>query len=374
VVRAKNATLVDAEGRQYVDLFSACGTAWLGHAHEGVGRRIAEQLERTWITGALETPELEQARTAVEAWFPGSHGLAVLYSTGMEAAEFAMRVARVATGRNGMAGFERAMHGKSMATAHLGWDNGDGLELPGFHRFPFVPDASEPEILEQVDRALAARATAAVFVEPLHASGGGHRASDDFYRALRERCRDHGTLLVFDEVLTGFRRTGPAFMFSGLGFVPDLVLVGKAMGNGFPVSAVVADRAIGISPRMLPGSTFSGNPLAAVAVAATLEEMGRIDLEGRVAQIDTIVRRVLGSLDATPAVVRGAGALWVVELPVHADLAAAVQRIYDRGVAVGSAGRSVRILPAATIEPERLERGCAVLADELARACRAAGG
>jgi acetylornithine/succinyldiaminopimelate/putrescine aminotransferase len=291
----------------------------------------------------------------------------------MEAAELAIRISRAVTGRNGLVGFAGGMHGKSLATAHLGWDNRDGLDLPLIHRIPFVDTEQESEILARLDRLLAAGTIGAVFVEPIQASARGHRASPAFYRGLSERCHAYRTLLVFDEILTGFGRTGPWFFFSDLGFTPDVVLVGKAMGGGFPVSAVVVNREIAIEPRMLPTSTYSNNPLAAAAVTATLELMRTIDLPARVAEIESIVKHELQPMNHGPQL-RGRGALWIVELPSEVETAVVAHRLFDRGVAVSFTSRTIRLLPAATIEAPRLAGACRVVAEEVGRACLEAAG
>ena len=365
IASARNDILVDETGRRYIDLFSAHGTVWLGHAHPAIAARVAEQLRRVWVTGGLETAVFEEARAAVEAVLPASHGVAALYSTGMEAAEFAIRVARVVTGRPGVAGFERSMHGKSVATAYLGWYNRDGVALPSFHRLPFVPVVSEDEILDRLGAVLGPGTVGAVFVEPLQASGGGHMASPPFYGEVARLCRRHGAMLVFDEILTGFHRTGPPFFFSGLGLTPDIVLIGKAMGNGFPVSGVVLDRRHAIRSEMLPGSTYAGNALASAAVAATVAEMRALDLPAAVARIERTVADIFGPLRERGLVLRGRGALWVLELATAADAQTAVADIFGAGVAVGYTGRQLRILPAATIEPDNLARACAVIARHL---------
>jgi acetylornithine/succinyldiaminopimelate/putrescine aminotransferase len=312
VARARNDLLFDDAGRAYIDMFTAHGTTWMGHGNVAVKEALAEQLEKVWITGALETAVRSEAEALAASFFPASHTVAGLYSTGMEAAEFALRLARVATGRAWALGFERGMHGKSTATSFLCWDNRDGLDLPQFQRLPFVPTYPEGQILDRLEHALGRREVSAVFVEPLQGSGGGHRASDDFYRALHQCCRAHGTLLVFDEILTGFYRTGRPFVFSGLGFVPDVVLIGKAMGNGFPVSGVVVDRGIPIRAAMLPGSTYAGNALAAAAVLASLRQIRAGDLSREVARIEEAIVRVLGPVRDAGIALRGQGAIWIL--------------------------------------------------------------
>jgi len=123
VVRAEGASVYDESGREYVDLFGGCGTAFLGHGDPVVVQALEAQLRKLWITGAIPFRLREESFLAIERFFPSDLRVACLYSTGMEAAEFALRIARVATGRHGFVGFEGCMHGKSLATAHLGWEN-----------------------------------------------------------------------------------------------------------------------------------------------------------------------------------------------------------------------------------------------------------
>ncbi len=371
IVRGENDILIAEDGRRYIDLFSSHGAAFLGHAHPGVVAALSRQAEALWITGGLSSPTVERAKAEIETFFPRSHQVAALYSTGMEAVEFALRVARVCSGRRGVIGFERSMHGKSLATAYLGWDNRDGIEVPGFHRLPFVPTLPEEEILRRVERHLAREPISAVLVEPIQGSGGGHMASREFYQALARLVRSHQALLVFDEILTGFYRTGPAFVLEEMAVVPDIVLIGKAMGSGFPVSAVVADRRYPIVTAMLPGSTYAGNPLAAAAILATLECMRSLDLPRRVAAIERVVRSALGALISPRVALRGKGAFWILELSPEVDAEAVAIEIYRAGVAIGCAEHLLRILPAATIEPDNLARACAVVRETVRRTVHA---
>ena len=365
IASAANDILVDDAGRSYVDLFSSHGATWLGHCNPQVTATVAEQLGRIWLTAGIETPVLGEARRLIESHFPGTHRLAQLSSTGMEAVEFAIRVARGVTGRTGIVGFDRSMHGKSTVTAGLAWDNRDGIDLPFVHRLPFLPRCPEGEILAGLERALAGGDVSSVFIEPVQGCGGGHAASPAFHREVARLCTIHGALLVFDEILTGFHRTGPPFVFSELGFVPDIVLVGKSIGNGFPVSGTLVHERFEIRPTMLPGSTFAGSPLAAAAVVGTLRLASTIDVPAKVAAIDATIRRTLQPVADGGVAMRGRGALWVLEIPPAVDIESLVTDIVGAGVAVGVAGRLIRILPAATIEPHNLENACRVIRDAL---------
>jgi acetylornithine/succinyldiaminopimelate/putrescine aminotransferase len=365
VVGGENDVLYMEDGHRCIDLFSGHGSVWLGHGNREIVERVGEQLKGAWNTGGLPTVAGADAAELIESFFPGSHYAAALYSTGMEAAEFAIRVARVATGRVGVVGFEGSMHGKSLATAYLGWDNGDALHLPGFHRLPFVQSASEDKILVQLEQVLGGGGVSAVFVEPIQGCSAGHAGSTGFYERVLEMCREHGAVSVFDEILTGFFRTGEAFCFARLKGVPDIVLIGKAMGNGFPVSGVVVNRRIAVQKSMLPGSTFAANPLAAAAVAATLKRMGAMPMGAMVAELEQIITLRLCPLRELGVGVRGKGAMWIIELPAGAEVWKIVAACYRRGVLAGCTGRQIRVLPPATIDLGNLELACLVLQEEV---------
>ena len=369
IVGGANDILVDADGHRCIDLFSGHGTVWLGHATPRIAAALAEQAAGVWNTGGLKMPIHAEAESLLQAFFPASHYPAALYSTGMEAAEFALRMARSVTKKSGAVGFARNLHGKSLATAQLGWDNSAAPPVADFHRLPFLPKVSESEALDALERTLAGGNISAVFIEPIQGSGGGHSASPDFYDRVIRRCRAHGALAVFDEMLTGFYRTGPPFFFSELTEVPDQILVGKAMGNGFPVSAVIADRKYPVEAGMFPGSTYAGNPLAAAAVAATLREMRILDLPTRVAAIEKIIVAELRPLETSGIALRGRGALWVIELPPPLEPHRLASCLYQRGVLVSYAGNLLRILPAATIDLDHLKEGCALIAEVLTGKC-----
>ena len=357
IVSATHDTLTDASGHRLIDLFSANGAALLGHAHPDIAAAIKAQLDGVWLTGGLPTPAHDQAKDALEALLPASLGLACFYTTGMEAAEFAMRMARVHTGRTDFVGFSHAMHGKSAATAALSWDNAQ--TLPHVHRLASPGPGMQAEVLAQVAQCLQSHPVAAVFIEPVMGTGGGYVVSADFCDQLIALCHANGALLVMDEILTGFYRTGPLWTFMDLGELPDMVLLGKALANAYPASAVVARRDIRCTPAMLPGSTYAGNPLAATAISATLRALSLLDMAALVGEISRIVRANLS--DIPGVVLRGRGALWMIEMPSQLQARQLAETIYARGVFLSYTGKYLRLLPSATIEPANLIHACKLL-------------
>lgn len=366
IVRGIGSRVTASDGRGFIDLMSGFGAVFLGHCRPAIVERLQQQADALWACARFDHPALAEAKKEVDAILPNGYGFGGLYSTGMEVAEFAMRIAARRTGRREFVGFASSMHGKSAATAALAWHNAP-VGSSQMHLLPFVSSATEEEILGRLATLLGRQQVAAVFVEPIQGSNGGHEGSVAFYEQLIKTCHAHGSLCVFDEILTGLYRTGPCFHAETLASPPDVLLFAKSMGNGFPVSGIAVREHIGVPADALPGSTFSGNPLAAATVAATLCAMHSLDMPSLVAGIE---RTVYQRLSARPELftLRGRGALWVLETPARVDMARAIEGIRDRGVLASSHGRCIRLLPAATIPGDELEEACRVIEQAIEQA------
>lgn len=366
VAEARNALLYNIDGSRHIDLFAANGTLLLGHCCQAINEQLIRQCQRIWISGRLETDTRLAAKAAIERMIPADYYLSGLYSTGMEAAEFALRAVRVLTKRKDVIGFARGMHGKSMATAFLAWDNPFGYPLPGIIRLPFPDATTAPAVLAELDGLLARGETAAVFIEAIQGSGGGVSVDVAFGQALTALCRRHRTLLVADEILTGFFRTGPLFFFQRCGLEPDVILAGKCMGNGFPVSAVLLRRGLEVTPAMLPFSTYAENALAAAAVVATLQELERLPLAAMIAAVEAQLQRHLERSASTAMRVTIWGALCIIDTSDASQAQRIADACYERGVLISQAGSILRLLPPITIEPSLLEQALAVLVEAIA--------
>lgn len=366
IIHAQDDLLYTADGRFLIDLFTAHGTVWLGHRRKEVSQAITEQLNKVWITGGHPTPIVQQMRDTVNNILPEGYFLASLASTGMEANEQAFRIARVNTHRNCAVGLEGAMHGKSFATAALAWNNTDGLDIPQIYRITSGSGRDESEILGDIEKCLRSLTVAAVYIEPIHGTSLGWQASTPFYEALREMTLKYGTLLIYDEVLTGFFRTGSLFRFMQHGIEPDVIVFGKACGNGFPVAGVAVKKSITIIPRMLIGSTYSNNPLAAAAVNSTLTCLSALNPENRVREIEQIVLHYLGWLTVSERpIMRGAGAMWVISLDLSEHAYSTTVALHKAGICIGHNGTQLRLLPSITINLDHLRKACEKISEEI---------
>ena len=364
-VRGRNDLLFDERDKSYVDLHAGFGAVFMGHCHPGITRAVTRQLELLWTCGGAPTDVYQRACRALADALGSRFRAAGLYSTGMEANEFALRYARVITGKSGWAGFDGSMYGKSQATAALAWPSGTLPTPADCHRLPFPGPRSEERVLEQLRALLGGASVGAVLIEPILGSSGGAAASTAFYQAVARLAREHDALLVVDEILTGFHRTGTRFRFEALGLQPDVVVVGKACGNGFPVSAVMIDARRQVVPQMLPGSTFGGNPLACASVVATWAAMSEGDIGARVQAIADIITTHLGWLADSPLTLRGGGALWVIDGLAPGSVPALLESLYLQGCYLSGSGTQIRLLPASTIEIGNLTSACAAVSTSL---------
>ena len=354
IVGARGPRLLDDEGREYLDLCAGYGSVWLGHGHPAVRQALASQLERYAAPGYLPEATLERAQRAFLPFLPAGHFLGGIYSTGMEAVETALRAARAQTGRTDVAGFVGSEHGRSFLTAAIG----SGQPVPFAHTLPGF--AHDPGRLLAEWRALVRRVPlAAVLVEPIQMTGGGHALAEQFGRELLASARAEGIVVIFDEALTAPHRCGARYFWQALGEAPDIVVLGKGIANGFPASALTLRTGVAWDrERVRPGSTYWNHPLACVAVAATLETLAAMpDIDARVAAIGAVVRERLGRFE-----LRGRGAMWCLGSPRADRQKALAEALLAQGVVVSYYDRYLRLLPTLDTSTETLASACDAIA------------
>jgi ornithine--oxo-acid transaminase len=320
-VRAEGAYLFDAEGRRYLDLLSGFGVFGVGRNHPKVVEALGDVLDAR-LPGMLQLGVSLLAGVLAErllATLPDSIEKAFFCNSGAEAVEGAIKFSRYATGRPGLVYCEKAFHGLTTGALSLNGDEifreGFGPLLPDTHRVPF-------DDLEALEAVLARGDIAAFFVEPIQGHGVNVPSVAYLPEAAR-LCRNHGALLVVDEIQTGLARTGRMWAFEHWQVEPDIVLAAKALSGGFaPVGAILMRRKIfdalfsNMVRAPVHGSTFSKNDLAMAAGIATLEV---IEDEGLVGHAERLGEAILADLrglakrHACIAEVRGRGMMQAVE-------------------------------------------------------------
>jgi 4-aminobutyrate aminotransferase/(S)-3-amino-2-methylpropionate transaminase len=392
IERAENALLWDGEGRRYVDFAGGIGVLNTGHRHRRVMEAVRAQLDKVTHTCFQITPYEPYVALCekLNALAPGKGpNKSLLMSTGAEAVENAIKIARAATGRPAVIAFSGGFHGRTiMALALTGkvdpYKSGFGPYPAEVYHAPF-PNALHGVSTEDAFAALATifkcdvapDRVAAIIVEPVQGEGGFYIAPKDFVTRLRELCDRHGILLIADEIQCGAGRTGRLFAMEHYGVAADLYTLAKSIAGGFPLSAVVgrADVVDACPPGGL-GGTYAGNPVACAAALAVLQVF---DDERVLERADRLGERIGNALDALAArhaeivEVRRLGAMVALELCEGGDparpAAELTKQITVRArelglilLSCGIYGNVVRILVPITAEDAVVDEGLGILA------------
>jgi predicted acetylornithine/succinylornithine family transaminase len=364
-VRGSGARLYDVDGREYLDFVSGIGVASLGHAHPGLAAAIADQASTLLHTSNLYYHPY-QAEAASRLAALSGLARAFFCNSGAEANEACLKFARRywhtqgVKGRTGFVAIEGGFAGRTMGALSVTHDEHyRGPFLPLIEPVTFVSD-SRPDLLASVVN----ETTAAIIAEPIRGEGGIRPLPAAFAQAISDVCQRTGTLLIADEVQSGLGRTGYAFHSQALGWQPDLISVGKALGSGVPIgAALVSERVAATISAGDHGSTYGGNLMATRAAAFVLEQLMDHGLIEHVKTVGVHFERQLRTLALKHPViveVRGAGVMRGLELRV--DAAQTVDLARQRGLLVNRTDEKVvRLLPPLTIEAADIDRAVDVL-------------
>lgn len=334
--RGEGCTLVDVDGNRYLDFFAGVAVASLGHSHPRFVTAVGEQLQRLVVGSFASRPRAKLLRLLGQL-APGRLSRTQLYSGGAEAVEAAIRLAKAATKKFEVVAFWGGFHGKTGGVMGLigdPWKQGWGPLPPGTHLVPYADcyrcafDLHYPSCglfcLEFARRALRTQTAgqiAAVVIEPMQGTAGNVVPPPEFLPAVAEIARENEAVLICDEMITGFGRTGKMFGCEHTGTEPDVITIGKGFGNGFPVSGLIAreelTQAEPFSKPSASSSSYGGNPLAAAAALATVETVIEDDLAGNAARVGEILLQELRALqEKYPFIgdVRGVGLLVGLDL------------------------------------------------------------
>ncbi|MCV7203380.1 4-aminobutyrate--2-oxoglutarate transaminase [Mycolicibacterium peregrinum] len=393
VVAARGGILVDADGNQLIDFGSGIAVTTVGNSAPAVVEAVTEQVAAFTHTCFMVTPYEGYVRVAEELnrLTPGDHDKrSVLFNSGAEAVENAVKIARAYTRRQAVVVFDHAYHGRTnltmaMTAKNQPYKNGFGPFAGEVYRvptsFPFRDGetdgaAAAARALDLIDKQVGAENVAAIVIEPIQGEGGFIVPAPGFLRALQDWCTEAGAVFVADEVQSGFARTGAMFAVEHDDVVPDLIVTAKGIAGGLPLSAVTGRAEIMDAPHAGGlGGTYGGNPIACAAALAVIDTIER---EGLLARAVEIEKTMIGRLNAIAAVdsrigeVRGRGAMIALELvkagttEPDADLAKQVSAAaHAQGLVVltcGTYGNVLRFLPPLSMPDHLLEEGLDILA------------
>ncbi|MDQ4142890.1 MAG: 4-aminobutyrate--2-oxoglutarate transaminase [Actinomycetota bacterium] len=403
VAGGDGAEVSDVDGNRFIDLAGGLGVLNVGRGNERVLRAVHEQVDafmhECWhvsmYAGYVELAERLNELT------PGEHEKKTLLANpGAEAVENAVKIARYATGRDGVVGFTNGFHGRTLmgmtlTAKEMPYKRGFGPFAPEVYRAPFPypyrcpagrakQDCCDLSCLDQtvdlIDSQLGFENVSCIVIEPVQGEGGFVVAPENYMPALRAVCSERDILLIDDEIQSGMGRTGKLFAIEHYDVVPDIITTAKSLGAGLPISGVTGSTEVMDAPHVGGlGGTYGGNPVACAAALAVLAELSETDILERATRQGKLIRERLDPLEDSLRVVgevRGLGPMVALELvvdektkePAKLETAAVVKRCHERGVLVLKAGtydNVVRLLAPLVISEEDLNEGLDVLVESL---------
>lgn len=342
----------DAAGRRYLDYHTGNGAALLGHLNRYVVRRLMEQLEGVMVLPPLyESDVLDEALSALDRILPNHLGNVFFQNSGSEAVELALKMARKRTRRRKLVAFTGSFHGRTFGALSVTFNK---TYREGYDPFPFEVEFLPFNDAEQLSRI--GEDAAAAIVEPVQGEGGLTPAKPEFLRELERRCREVGAYLIVDEVQSGFGRTGAVWAHSESGIRPDVLVAGKSIGGGFPVSVVAVTDEIALKVEDGEhGSTHGGNPLALAAVVGGIEALIGENVPERAGRVGSTLADGLREVAAqNPKVVRAVkGKGLMIGLELRFSPSQVIRELQSRGLLSLKAGTTVlRFLPPYVITEE----------------------
>lgn len=406
VKEAKGAIITDVDGRELIDFAGGIGVVNAGHCPEPVVEAIREQAGKylhTSFNVVTYEPYIELCEELAEILPHGEKTKVMLVSTGAEAVENAIKIARQATKKPAILCFTGAYHGRTMMamtlTSKVSYKYDCGPYAPEVYRLPFpnfyryrgqrdldnFVDDELKRLHESALNLVDVKSVAAVILEPIQGEGGFNPIPKRYLEGLRAFCDQHGIMLIMDEVQSGFCRTGHWASWQHYGVQPDISTYAKSMGSGLPIAAVVgkADVMDAAAPGSI-GGTYIGSPICCVAALATIKYMKDINLNERALEVGNIISTRLDKLmKECPEIgdVRGIGAMIGMEFIKNGDpgqpnaevCAQIVEGCSENGLIMLSAGtykNVIRILSPLVITNEQLDKGLSILENEIKKATR----
>lgn len=361
IVSSEGLYLTDASGKKYMDLISGIGVSVLGHQHPSIVQAVknqADQYMHTIVYGEFVlSPQVQYAKLLTDQLHASLNSV-YFVNSGTEATEGAIKLARRHTGRPGIISCFQSYHGSSTGAMAL---NSDNYFTQAYR--PLMPGVKHIGFNEIDDLKMINESTAAVIIEPVQAERGIYIPDPGYLEAIRNRTNETGTLLIFDEIQTGFGRTGSLFAYQKYGVTPDILLLAKGMGGGMPIGAFISDREIMISftsnPVLGHLTTFGGHPVHCAAAHATLETLLNSDLIGEVNAKEKLIQSKL--IHPRIKELRTAGLWAAIEVESPEILHAVIARCLEAGMILDwflFNEKSLRLAPPLTITTEELEVAC----------------
>ncbi|SMG20263.1 aspartate aminotransferase family protein [Sphingobacterium psychroaquaticum] len=372
IVKAEGVYLYGPKGEKYMDLVSGFNVSNIGHRHPKVIAAIQEQLERylhvTVYGEFVQAPQVQFA-TNLLATLPDNFQSVYLTNSGAEAVEGSMKIAKKFTGRRQIIAANHAYHGSTQGALSL-------IGNKAYHEAyaPLLPEIDFIDFNDEAALASITTDTAAVIVEAIQGEAGVRVPSASYMQALRARCDETGTLLIFDEIQTGFGRTGKMFAFEHFGIVPDILMLAKGIGGGMPLGAFVARKeimdVIKDNPMLGHITTFGGHPVSCAAAQASLQVIQEEKLLETVQEKADLFRSLL----QTPKIkeIRGLGLMMCLQLETFDQVYAVSSYCAEQGLMIDwylHCETALRVAPPLTISIAEIQDACKIINEAIEKFC-----
>jgi acetylornithine/succinyldiaminopimelate/putrescine aminotransferase len=368
VSKAEGVYLYDQHGTPHIDLIGGISVCNTGHGNEFVKEAIKAQVDNylhVMVYGeVIQSPQVKYA-TALAAQLPATLQSIYFTNSGTEATEGAMKLAKRITGRSKIISFTNSYHGSTQgALSVMGseyWQQAFRPLLPDVYQFSY----NTPEVLDSIDEK-----TACIILEPLQSEAGVVIPENEWLQAIRKKCDETGCLLIFDEIQTAFGRTGSLFRFQQTNVVPDILLLGKALGGGMPLGAFISSKSrmdtLSFNPVLGHITTFGGHPVCCAAGMAGLEYLLKENLTGSVTQKERLFKELLQH----PSILKFSSCGLLMAL--HFDSYETNKKVIDTCIAKGVftdwflfASHALRIAPPLTISEDEIRKACEIILDAI---------
>ena len=368
IVSADGNYQYDSKGKKYLDLISGIAVSNLGHNHPAIKKAIAKQLDahlHLMVYGEfIQAPQVKLANALAEL-LPKKLSSVFFTNSGSEAVEGALKLAKRFTGRTEMISCQNAYHGSTHGALSI---NGSEEWKNSFR--PLLPDVRQILFNHWEDLSLITDKTACVIIEPVQGEAGVRIGNVYYLEALRKKCDETGTLLLFDEIQSGFGRTGKFFAFEHFNVIPDILILGKALGGGLPLGAFISSKEMMDSLQSNPVlghiTTFGGHPLSCAASLAALEVLKNEKWISEVEEKELLFKELLNHPEIIE--VRGIGLMFAVELRDFEFIQKVIKKCIEGGLITDwflFSDKSLRIAPPLTITEEEIKFACEIILQAL---------
>ncbi len=371
IERAEGIYLYDKQGKAYMDLISGIAVSNLGHRHPKVIEAIQHQIDKylfVMVYGEFRQEPQQKLAQRLAELLPAQLSTTYFVNSGTEANEAALKLAKRVTGRTEMISCHKSYHGSTHGSLSV---SGNEVKKQAFR--PLLPDVKFIHFNKEEDLEMISEKTACVIIEPVQGDAGVRIPTQDYLKKLRAKCTETGTLLIFDEIQTGFGRTGTLFAFEQFGAIPDILTTGKALGGGMAMGALTASKELmeqfTFNPMLGHITTFGGHPVCCASALASLNVLVGDRIIERVNEKGQLFRDLLQHESIRE--IRSIGLMFAIEMEDFDMVYKVVQNCLKRGV-IGfwflSTKNSFRIAPPLIISEAEIRKACRLILEAVEEA------